>query len=325
MGRVSLNPSNRNIIKLPTLPTLPNKLQFVDIIDFSHTKIVDGVKCTSATPCIIPHPYNSEQYIINIRWVSYRISPEGVFHNAYDTPIKNSRFLLNKSMKKITPEVFVDEPSYIPHGVEDMRLFCFQNSLYYSGSFKVVESPTVISCGPYTFHDSKYQLEKHAIHVSPTINEHEKNWAYVDYKGALCMIHSWYPIKIGKLDFSTNTLIIIEEKYDIPSLFKLFRGSTPSFLWKDEIWFIIHTTQQNGRGRVYNHAFVVFDIDMNLLRYSDMFTFEKKLVEFCLGLIIENDRTIVSFSTMDNTSRIGILSNEYIRHGLVWNTRTVKS
>jgi len=302
--------------KLP-LAKLPNQLQFLDIIDFSRSKTVNGVKCFCATPSIVQDPYNSEQYIINFRWLSYRISPDGIYYNIKNPPISNSRCLLNTSMEKITPEIFIDEPYYNLDLIADIRLFCYHGSVYYSG-YVHDDGKAKMACGPYTFHDSNYQIEKHVICITPTIQHHEKNWAYVDYKGDLCMIHSWYPIKIGKLDFISNILVIIEEKYDIPEVFKTFRGSTPSYLWEDEIWFIIHTVQFYENRRVYNHAFVVFDIDMNLLRYSDMFTFENKQVEFCLGLIIEKDRTIVSFSTLDNTSRIGIVSNEYIRNGLVW-------
>jgi hypothetical protein len=252
------------------------------------------------------------------------ITKEGSVYKNGPCPITSSRFLVDASFTQITPEVYLDEVRGKTRGLEDIRLFYCNNSIYYSACFYQPDAYCKMSCGKYEFHTSTYTLEKHTIETVHT-ERHEKNWAYVEYKGEVCMVYTWYPLKIGKIQYplqmTTNYLHIIEEK-QVPEAFKSFRGSTPGYRWKDEIWFIVHTTDIQNKGtieyRAYQHIFVVFDTNMNLLRYSEPFTFEKYPIEFCLGLIIEQDRTIVSYSTMDCTTRIGILSNTYITRGLCW-------
>ena len=57
---------------------------------------------------------------------------------------------------------------------------------------------------------------------------------------------------------------------------------------------------------------------MNLKRYSEIFKFENYQVKFCLGLIIEETRTIISYSCMDFISKVAIFDNNYITNVLNW-------
>jgi len=86
----------------------------------------------------------------------------------------------------------------------------------------------------------------------------------------------------------------------MPTLFSNIRGSTNGYEYitpdgKKEIWFIVHITHIDSI-RWYQHQFVIFDDDMNLLRYSPVFKFESN-IEFCLGLIINHDKIICCYST----------------------------
>ena len=68
----------------------------------------------------------------------------------------------------------------------------------------------------------------------------------------------------------------------------------------------------------YQQNFSVFDLDMNLLRYSEPFKLDNSRVEFCIGLIIEENRTILSFSSLDTNIYIGTYDNNYINNKLKW-------
>jgi len=289
-------------------------LQFVRTIDFSHSIQINGTTYNSSTPAILANPSNPEQYIVNVRFVNYRVNANGLM--IFEAPVMgtHSRFLVDASFTQITPETFLEEIRGDTNGLEDIRLFYYNNSIYYSACFYQHNAYNLMSCGKYDTH-----IEKHTIRtLFPA--RHEKNWSYVEYKGELCMVYKWYPLQIGKIDFTTDLFHIVEEK-QLPEVFKNIRGSTPSYRWKDEIWFLVHTTDIGTRQcRNYHHMFVVFDTDMNLLRYSETFKFENYPIEFCLGLILEEERTIVSYSTMECTTRIGLLCNTYIRQGLVWHT-----
>ena len=56
---------------------------------------------------------------------------------------------------------------------------------------------------------------------------------------------------------------------------------------------------------------------MNLLKYSEFFKFETER-EFSYGLIIKNNEIILSYSTNNSTSKIGIYDYDYIVNNLIW-------
>ena len=51
---------------------------------------------------------------------------------------------------------------------------------------------------------------------------------------------------------------------------------------------------------------------MNLLRYSNEIKLSKTNIEFSLGLIVEDDRVLVTYSQLDKTSELAIYSKKYI-------------
>ncbi len=64
--------------------------------------------------------------------------------------------------------------------------------------------------------------------------------------------------------------------------------------------------------RHYYHIIAVFDVNMNILRYSAPFKFEGSSIEYCLSIIVEEERVLINYSTMDRTTRIGIYDRKYI-------------
>ena len=59
---------------------------------------------------------------------------------------------------------------------------------------------------------------------------------------------------------------------------------------EDEIWFVTHIVSYE-QPRHYYHVIVVFDEDMNLLRYSAPFKFEGEPIEYCLSIVVENEQS----------------------------------
>jgi hypothetical protein len=137
----------------------------------------------------------------------------------------------------------------------------------------------------------------------------EKNWVYTYYKNELCVIYDWCPLRICKIE-ENNQLSIIQQ-INMPKIFSYSRGSTCGFLYKKEIWFINHMVSYEIP-RHYYHIISVFDIDMNLLYYSAPFTFEAEPIEYCLSIIVENERILINYSTFDKTTKIGIYEKKYI-------------
>ena len=263
------------------------------VIDFSNTIKKNEMEMYSSTPTIIKQ---GDDYILNIRYVNYIIKD----YDPIYTYSLNKYILLDNSFKKKN-EYFFDydfSKDLLKHkGLEDIKLFNLNNQIYYIGNiFKNKKS-----CITLALFKNNYNLNV----VSTNFNENkswEKNWVLFDNHSELGIIYKWAPLTVCKLK---KNVISITREIEMPSLFKCVRGSTNGFTFKDEIWFVTHINQ-NGD---YFHLFVIFDLDMNPKRYSELFKFENCSVEFCLGLILEDERIILSYSTMDSTSKLMILES----------------
>lgn len=322
-----------SIQKSLKLHTRHRVLKYIHKYDFTRTivKPTYGIdrQFYSSTPSILLHTTNPVRYIVNIRWVDYTYTKEGFLQHLHGhRQSLNSRFMVDEHFQKLNDEVFLEERFSEPtshHGLEDIRMFSFADRIYYSAS--IINGPhniVTMACGDYTVDDAQYGLDVHNIfpifHDTPKF---EKNWAYFDYNGKLSMVYNWHPLQLGTVDFCKQTFQITEVKPNIPEWFKDARGSTPGYTYNDEIWFILHKAQYTHKSKIttlrtYQHFFAVFDRSMNVLRYSELFKFEDSLVEFCVGLIIEPTRTIVSYSSMDKSAKIGVLDNTYIKDSIWW-------
>ncbi|MCJ7801430.1 MAG: hypothetical protein MUP82_03625, partial [Candidatus Marinimicrobia bacterium] len=150
---------------------------------------------------------------------------------------------------------------------------------------------------------------------------------YVDYNGSTHVIYDWSPLKICKINHVDKSLSLVETR-KMPGIFSRIRGSTCGFKYsrpcgdnntgnitiqitEDEIWFVTHIVSYE-QPRHYYHVIVVFDGDMNLLRYSAPFKFEGEPIEYCLSIVVEDERVLMNYSTWDRTTRIGVYDKKYI-------------
>jgi hypothetical protein len=167
----------------------------------------------------------------------------------------------------------------------------------------------------------------------------EKNWLYVDYKNSLHMIYNWHPLQITKVNPETNQLLLVETR-KMPLIFSYARGSSGGFRYAKkshhiikhddgnivikmeekelvENWFVVHFVSYESP-RHYYHMFVVFNENMNLLRYSAPLKFQNECIEYCLGLVVEDQRVIATYSSWDRTTNIACYDKNYIESKLVY-------
>ena len=146
------------------------------------------------------------------------------------------------------------------------------------------------------------------------------NWVFTEYVGSTHIIYKWAPLQIYKLNKETNLISIVKEK-NMPLIFSHLHGSTCGYTYNNEIWFVLHIVSHEQHIHCY-HLISVFDIDMNLLRYSSPFKFKGDPVEYCIGLIVEDDRVLMSYSVLSETSvkttQLSIYSKDYIDNLLVY-------
>ena len=267
----------------------------------------------TSNPCIIKHTEDS--YIMNFRWINYKLDTEGKNNFAYSNNISlNSYSIYDKSFNKISDDIFLEnnynyaikQPYY---GIEDIRLYTYLNEIYCMGTTLNKTNNTMSITSSKVEMNERYTIPINIIKPSfYNFERIEKNWVFLTYNKKLCNVYIWFPLTICEINYTDNTNNIVNINYKIPEFFKNIKGSSSGALYNNEIWFIVHTKQNNN----YQHLFVVFDNELNLLRYSEPFKLDNSRVEFCIGLIIETERTILSFSSLDHNTYIGIYDNTYI-------------
>jgi len=281
----------------------------------------------NGTPSICKY---QNDYLFLKRWVSYQMNRDGVSHGNNKMFSINTIEKLNSNFQSIdTPteledkkelEIHYKKPFALVNGIEDLRIFQHNDSIWCSGS--VIENGKIgVFISKLEINENDYNLT-HKNMIKPDFYNNEcveKNWCLFSFKGTLKVVYMWFPLTICDFNNETSSLSIYQHKYNVPDFFREVRGSTPGVQYKNEIWFILHKTKilRNGTGN-YLHFFAVFDLEMNFKRHSELFKFENYQVEFCAGLIIEDRHFIITFSCLDNQSYLITVDHEYIKNELLW-------
>lgn len=251
-------------------------------IDLSNKFTYTGHEFISSTPCIIR---KEDGYLLLNR------CNHGDFMKSVNQIMElDTNFVVKKS--EILPYSFQPKG---PNGYEDMRLFSFQDKLYYIGVYRHWSKFILVS----DIFNGNFSMNK----IRVTFGKEklvEKNWAFYEQDGELRVIYEWFPLTLCKINYTKKHLCLLEKK-EMPPLFKEMRGSSCAVNYKNQYWFTVHSNENKS----YKHFFVVFDCKMNLVKLSTPFLFEKAR-EFSYGLIIEGEQAIVSYSTDNSTSKIGI-------------------
>jgi tetratricopeptide (TPR) repeat protein len=291
----------------------------------------ENTKFLSSSSCLIKVP-DIDGYLCNIRYVNYFIEPNGCYKNCDKHIISVNRYVeFDKNLNIINDkwmELPYDGRLYI--GVEDIKIYHDKERLLFIGTGYHSNNKIGIVSGLYDVENKK--LDGNELKQNFKDTQCEKNWVFVEYNNELHVIYEWNPLKICKLE--NNELNIVETK-SMPKLFSRVRGSTCGYIYNKkigqnnngnisidifdtEIWFINHIVSYETP-RHYYHIITVFDSNMNLLRYSAPFKFEGEPIEYCLSIVVEDERVLINYSTWDRTTRISIYDKKYIDSLLLFN------
>jgi tetratricopeptide (TPR) repeat protein len=279
----------------------------------------------SSSSCLIK---KDDNYLMNIRYVNYYITENGSYINCEKNIITANKFIqLDKDFKVIDVKCFdidFDGRQYI--GIEDVKIF------------KEIESDDILFIGTGLHKDNflgvvsgKYNKNNNKLipnDIKQTFNNTncEKNWVFVDYNNATHLVYKWHPLQICKMNQDNNTIEIVKS-INMPKIFTHVRGSTCGFKYnkqmvnnngnisityeESEIWFVTHLVSYESP-RHYYHMITVFDENMQLLRYTAPFKFEGEPIEYCLSIVVEDDRIMINYSVWDRTTKIGVYEKDYI-------------
>ena len=265
----------------------------------------------ATTPSIIAY---NDGYLTNVRLVDYTLHPNGSYSypDGYSVNTKNIALVMDKDFNVINCKKF--DPGFNKkcriRGLEDVKIIdTGVNIGYISTKQSDITANYVLIMAGGVYDLSGESLDYSEI-TSPEKAKCEKNWALFMQDDWLRVVYKWYPLTI--YDFAKIQLGTVTRK-EMPPFFKKVRGSTNGTIYKDELWFIGHVVE-HGEPRYYYHLFIVLDKNtLDLRKYSYLFRFDKgEKVEFSLGLVVEEDRLIISHSNWDRTSKLKIFDKKQI-------------
>ena len=237
-------------------------------------------------------------YVVNVRLVNYKIN-----NGAYEVPqnqleTRHKKVVLAADLEVVSTEMVetVDERRQPKdhacswYGVEDVKVAAVDGKLYFTGTKCLAALSIGVCWGEYANPLVPMELaSKQAC---------EKNWVFLP--GRLEMVYSWCPLKFGPIQ--EGGLVLTQERA-MPNLFRMARGSSNGVEFKGEFWFVVHFVHNDGK-RLYYHAIAVFDAEMNLRRYTLPFKFREGPIEYCLGLVVEEERVLVTHSENDSSPQL---------------------
>jgi glycosyltransferase involved in cell wall biosynthesis len=319
----SSNDTNINNTTLSNFKFYNFKLIPVKTIHFNNSINFNNIDFYSSTSCLIKKN-NSDNYLMNIRYVNYKINNNGSY------TYENNIISLNKFVEldnefNIIQDFFIQKYSdeinnfnnkmlYI--GVDDLKIFNFQNKTFFIGTdYNYQIGKIGISYGIYNY-NIENKLNIIQLHQAFSNTNCEKNWVFTTFNDKLYVIYEWSPLVICKIE--ENHIIPIISK-NMPPFFSIIRGSTCEAIDLEtrEKWFICHFVSYETPRRYY-HIFVVLDDNLNLLKYSAPFKFENEPIEYCLSILIKNEQIFINYSTWDKTTKIRIYDKKYIESLLLY-------
>ncbi len=288
---------------LHTIPgLLQRRIDWTNAVERTVRGKLDSFK--SSSPCIIPF---SEGYLVNVRYVNYNLDKtHGTYSYRHDDQkiiTLNKALVLNRNLDVVRghwiDKVHREDTRYL--GVEDVKVFSHEGELRFLGTVQDELGRPRVGEGSYSLRSN---VLVPTVYPSPVNSGCEKNWVYFHYEGKLKVIYNWSPLTIGELRdgaFVSDTTIT-----DVPGFFRDLRGSTCGTLVPaadgDEVWFLTHYVAYSTP-RHYYHCIVVLDATtLAVKRHSTLFKFEGEKIEYALGLVVEADRILMTYSKWDAAS-----------------------
>jgi mannosyltransferase OCH1-like enzyme len=213
--------------------------------------------------------------------------------NSYIVNIEGNNIIyqyeIDKDLNKNKNEIIKNNNIY------NIKLFNYNNEIYYIGFIDNKDNTVNISFNKYNINIKEFIPNI----IFSNVDKEIYKLNMINYKNELVIIKNWFPINIYKIN--DNKLQIIKNIYNLPDIFKKINNATNGYINNNEIWFVLQLHQINNDYNNYQHFFAIFDLDMNLIKYSELFKIDNSNIENCNGLIIENNNIVLSYVIKTNS------------------------
>jgi hypothetical protein len=128
------------------------------------------------------------------------------------------------------------------------------------------------------------------------------------------------PTELLEIDIDNNKPNQIKLGKDLVQFNRNVRGSSQVILYKDYYIALTHSVNFiqpifGAKNATYEHQFVIWDKDFNLLYISPDFHFTNTAIEFSCGMCLWDDYVLVTFSCCDNVAYLLGLKLDKILNG----------
>ena len=268
-----------------------------------------------STPSICLNPHNSNEIYVCKRYVNYTIGNDGEHVNREHIITQNVfAFLVQQDNNwKKTAEYIMDynrEHDVTHIGCEDVNLFHNGDCIEYTAARATFDSNYQVE---YCVYDPSINANVSSTMLSIQNQQScEKNWTlFQNNENQQRIVYKWSPLTIGERN---DSLVKIICEINTPHLFKNLRGSSNGVCIDNEVWFLCHLIRDEDC-RYYYHMFVAIDNESyQVIKYSQLFTFDNESVEYSLGFIHvkKDDNILIGYSTNDNKTKFMLLNKAVI-------------
>lgn len=230
-------------------------------------------------------------YIVNVRYVNYRIQPNGsylmcengIINNANWVRTENYYCTMDLNFNIISPlqkMEILDKPLHNTNikGLEDVRIFTEGKTLRYIATTLEYSYNGRIRQHIGTYNIQTNRFENNMSVRPPIESECEKNW--IPYKENK-IIYKWHPLQIGSIR-SDN--LVIDTSQPTPLFFNHIRGSTTFIEEGGFLWGITHCVIYE-QPRKYYHCIIKINPENDMIvSYTQPFFFMNNAIEYCLSV-----------------------------------------
>jgi len=244
---------------------------------------------------------HGDQQFLNVRYVNYRLTPEGLYM-IYDSKgqIKTQNVLLRLTGYETMSSgallsVVTDLPTLNEtiQGLEDIRIYSEGEQIRFIATQQQFCEGGKNRMTLGTLDVSNSSLSGLRIIEPPWPTRCEKNWIPV---GQGRFIYQWYPFQIGVVQ--GNQLDILQTTAT-PAVFEKVRGSTTFHEIEEGLIGVVHWSEER-KPRHYYHMLVLLDrVSLNPIRRSDPFVFGRIGIEFCIGMAVRGSEFQFWYSQHD--------------------------
>lgn len=258
-------------------------------------------------------------YDYNVRFVNYIINAMGGYiMSDPDQYVRTKNFLykLNQDLEVqerkelIVPSELLKFPTRIK-GIEDVRIFGERQFFAVCLETNKPNQATV-NYGEYDQEGTVTKLIP--LKVGDNFKT-EKNWLPIIKDGIIYFIYSFEPLKIYKLDPDGSLELFKETKKGTASV-DTFRGSATPIEYKGGYLMTIHQVLYT-QPRLYYHRFVWMNQEMDQIKWSKLFFFEKPEIEYNLGLCDYDEKNFLfAYSHRDHSAVMKKLKKQVVNEML---------